>query len=175
MVSDDCKDLIKKMLVRDPIRRITATQVLQHKWFEVFDGQHSVAKEKDELDPEVYLRMKSYKSTSYFEQAALNILIKQGTDAEFAKLKEQFEAIDTDNSGLIDTKELKDYIVKMGDKVDNDQINTLMSELDYAGNGQINYSEFLAATIDAKTFFDDTRLRVVFTMFDVTNSKEITA
>lgn len=51
----------------------------------------------------------------------------------------------------------------------------MIEELDYAGNGKINYSEFLAATVDANVFFDDSKLRSVFSMFDVKGNNEITA
>lgn len=60
-----------------------------------------------------------------------------------------------------------------GGKTDENQLQELMAELDYAGNGKINYSEFLAATVNARTFFDDTRLRVVFSMFDIKGNNEI--
>jgi len=46
--------------------------------------------------------------------------------------------------------------------------------MDYAGNGKINYSEFLAATLDVKTFLNDTRLRAIFQQFDTDNSGFIT-
>ena len=46
--------------------------------------------------------------------------------------------------------------------------------MDYAGNGKINYSEFLAATVDARRFFDDSKLRVVFSMFDMEGNNKIT-
>lgn len=44
----------------------------------------------------------------------------------------------------------------------------MIDELDYiaGSDGVINYSEFLAATLDVKTFFNDTKLRAVFQMFD---------
>ena len=63
----------------------------------------------------------------------------------------------------------------MDSKMDDQQLQELLAELDYAGNGKINYSEFLAATVNTKTFFDDQRLRVVFSMFDIKGNNEITA
>jgi len=32
-VSEDCKDLVSKMLVKEPSKRLTAEQVLAHPWF----------------------------------------------------------------------------------------------------------------------------------------------
>ena len=46
--------------------------------------------------------------------------------------------------------------------------------MDYAGNGKINYSEFLSATLDVKTFLNDTRLRAIFQQFDTDNTGYIT-
>ena len=39
----------------------------------------------------------------------------------------------------------------------------------------INYSEFLAATIDVKNFLTDSKLKAVFQQFDTDNSGVITA
>lgn len=110
MVSDECKDLIKKMLVIDPQKRLTAQQVLKHDWFVKFADHQQVAHDVDALDPEVFSRMASFKPTSYFEKVAMNILIKQSKDSEFLDLKKQFEIIDKDGTGLITPQELKEYI-----------------------------------------------------------------
>ena len=63
-------------------------------------------------------------------------------------LKKQFELIDKDKTGLITPQELKDYITSQKGDVDEQALRELMNELDYAGNGKINYSEFLAATVN---------------------------
>lgn len=79
----------------------------------------------------------------------MNILVKQTKDTKFVKLREQFEKMDKDGTGLITPQELKQFFDE-NDQIDigEDEVKTLISELDYAGNGKINYSEFLAATID---------------------------
>lgn len=40
--------------------------------------------------------------------------------------------------------------------------SNMIKESDYSGAGRINYSEFIAATIDVKQFLTDTKLRSVF-------------
>ena len=49
-----------------------------------------------------------------------------------------------------------------------------MEELDHYGNGKINYTEFLAATVDAKTFLNDAKLKSVLSMFDTDSNGKIT-
>ena len=67
-------------------------------------------------------------------------------------------------------------MVKKNDDLDlkDDEINQIIKEVDYFGNGMINYSEFLAATLDAKTFLSgeegDAKLRAIFQQFDTDNS-----
>lgn len=51
-VSDDAKDLIKKLLVVDPAKRLTAEQVLKHHWITESDAvleAHDLANTKEEL------------------------------------------------------------------------------------------------------------------------------
>lgn len=50
----------------------------------------------------------------------------------------------------------------------------MIDEMDYHNNKKINYSEFLAATIDVKHFLTDSRLRAVFNQFDTDASGKIT-
>ena len=38
----------------------------------------------------------------------------------------------------------------------------MITEVDYHGNGKINYSEFLSATIDVRTFLTKHKLRAIF-------------
>lgn len=70
-------------------------------------------------------------------------------------MTEQFKALDLDGTGLINAHEIKTYIDKQNLNLTEAEIQAMIDELDYAGNGRINYSEFLAATIDTATFFDD--------------------
>ena len=42
--------------------------------------------------------------------------------------------------------------------------------MDYFGNHKINYSEFLAATLDVKAFLNDDKLNAIFSQFDTDNS-----
>ena len=50
----------------------------------------------------------------------------------------------------------------------------MISQIDYHNNKKINYSEFLAATIDIKSFLNESRLKAVFNQFDTDSSGKIT-
>lgn len=118
------------------------------------------------MDPNVFDKLRRYKGVSHFRRAAMNILVKISTEEQMHLMTEQFKTIDRDNSGMIRAVELKKYIQAQHLGVSDKELKEMMEELNYTGDGKINYSEFLAATIEIKTFFNDAKLRTVFSMFD---------
>ena len=49
---------------------------------------------------------------------------------------------------MIKASELSTYLKQNNTKMSNKEIQDLIQEMDFYGNGMINYSEFLTATID---------------------------
>ena len=104
----------------------------------------------------------------------MNILVKMASEDEVAELTKAFKRIDTDNSGFIGIQELMKVINKQHLNMTEEDAQSMIKESDYSGTGQINYSEFIAATIDVKKFLSDTKLRSVFSLFDTDHSGKIT-
>lgn len=63
------------------------------------------------------------------------------------ELKSQFEAIDLDNTGMVKATELTIALKTLNLYHNDEEIKKIVSEIDYYGNGMINYSEFIAATL----------------------------
>lgn len=88
-------------------------------------------------------------------------------------MREAFRAIDTSNTGII-TKEQ----VKKGFQHDNHitHINDELIEKIFSrfANGQINYSQFLAATVDKQVALNKANLEFAFHHFDTENKGYIT-
>ena len=64
------------------------------------------------------------------------------------ELKQTFQKLDEDNSGYLEYKELNQAITKSDMNLSPEEIEKLIKEIDYADNHKINYTEFIAATID---------------------------
>ena len=118
--------------------------------------------------------LKSYKGHSYSKKAAMNLLVKISTPQELEGAAAVFKGIDKDQSGLITIDEMKAFLKKQNMSCSDQEVSEMFEELDYQGNGKINYSEFLMATMDTNTFFRDTKLRCVFSMFDLKSNNKIT-
>ena len=59
------------------------------------------------------------------------------------------------------------------DKENGDQILEVLKAADTDGSGEINYTEFLAATIDQTVFMREDYLKTAFKMFDKDNNGAI--
>jgi len=53
------------------------------------------------------------------------------------------------------------------------EIDKIIKEVDYHGNGKINYSEFLAATISVQSFLTEEKLWMLFKHFDIDDTNGI--
>ena len=62
---------------------------------------------------------------------------------------------------------------KLDLKLKKEEIEAMVSEMDYVGNGKINYTEFLAAILSVKSTLTDEMLWRLFKTFDVDNTDSI--
>jgi Ca2+-binding EF-hand superfamily protein len=79
---------------------------------------------------------------------------------------------------MILASELTDVLKKKGMNLEQDEINQIIKEVDYYGNGKINYSEFLVATMDMNRILSgqsqEQKMKAIFQQFDTDNSGFIT-
>ncbi|CAN7004717.1 unnamed protein product [Brassica rapa subsp. trilocularis] len=168
-ISESAKDLVRKMLVRDPKKRLTAHQVLCHPWVQV-DG---VAPDKP-LDSAVLSRMKQFSAMNKFKKMALRVIAESLSEEEIAGLKEMFNMIDADKSGQITFEELKAGLKRVGANLKESEILDLMQAADVDNSGTIDYKEFIAATLHLNKIEREDHLFAAFTYFDKDGSGYIT-
>ena len=76
---------------------------------------------------------------------------------------------------MIELKELEKALLKCNYKIPSSEVLQIIQEIDYDGNDQINYSEFLAATISVKKILTHEKLEALFLQFDLDKKNEISA
>lgn len=168
-ISNSAKDLVKKMLARDPKRRLTAHQVLCHPWVQ----DKGVAPDKP-LDSAVLTRLTQFSAMNKLKKMALRVIAESLSEEEIAGLKEMFKMIDTDNSGYITFDELKAGLKRFGANLNESEIHNLMKAADVDNNGTIEYGEFIAATLHLNKIYKEDRLFRAFSFFDKDGSGYIT-
>ena len=71
---------------------------------------------------------------------------------------------------MITAGELKNAIKEKDMNMSQTELQKVINEVDYAANNKINYTEFLAATMDMSSFLDENKLLSVFKQFDTDSS-----
>lgn len=170
LISGAAKDLITKMLDRDPKTRITAAQALEHEWLKE-GGEAS----DQPIDSAVLIRMKQFRAMNKFKKLALKVMAEKNiSDEEIKGLKELFKNIDTDRSGTITLEELKNGLARLGSRLSEPEIEQLMEAADVDKSGTIDYMEFVTATMHRHRLERDENLLEVFKYFDKDGNGHIT-
>ncbi|KIY98461.1 calcium-dependent protein kinase [Monoraphidium neglectum] len=168
-ISEPAKDVVRRMLVRNPTKRATAADVLRHEW--VREG--GVAGD-NVIEPEVLTRMRGFAAMNKLKKEALKVIALNLPAAEIEGLKEMFAAMDKDGSGTITVDEMREGLKSKGTLIPEEDLQRLMANADITGDGAIDYGEFLAATMHLGKLNKDEHLHRAFAHFDADGSGYIT-
>lgn len=94
----------------------------------------------------------------------------QASPDDIRELKELFKTLDKNGDGSLTLEELR---VGLQGKENGETLLHIMKSADTDNSGEINYTEFIAATIDANVFMRQDYLRTAFDMFDADGSGKI--
>ena len=167
-ISNDAKDLIMHMIAPEK-ERYTAKEVLQHPWFKNASNVPLSALNFDVLFFIDYVRGSELKKMS------LLYIASRLDENEIENLKKAFEAFDKCKDGQISYDELKQGLIQLkSHNINENDILALFKSIDVDQNGRIDYTEFLAATIQKVNYLRNERLWEAFCMFDKDNSGHIT-
>ncbi|GAB4856032.1 Calcium-dependent protein kinase 8 [Ancistrocladus abbreviatus] len=160
-VSDNAKDLVKRMLDPDPKRRLTAQEVLDHPWLQNAKKAPNVS-----LGETVKARLKQFSMMNKLKKKALRVIAEHLSVEEVAGIKETFEAMDRTKRGKINKEELRAGLVILGHQVADADLQILMEAADVDGDGTLNYGEFVAVSVHFKKMANDEHLHRAFSFFD---------
>jgi len=168
-VSEDSKNLIRMLLKMNPKDRFTAEQALNHEWIKnKAPKAAAVSLEGNFVD-----NLRGFRSTNKLKKAALHVIAGQLSESEIKKLRDIFISMDKNGDGSITISELKQAIEKSGLKEIPADLQQILEGIDSDGSGQIDYTEFLAATLDKKAYEKEEVLWSAFRVFDANNDGNI--
>lgn len=104
------------------------------------------------------------------KQAAITYIATQVSSKDIEHLKRVFETLDHNGDGNITLKELREGLSEIKNK---DDLIAIMESVDTDASGTINYTEFIAATIEQNIYLKEENLRTAFKMFDKDGSGKI--
>ena len=170
-VSKEAKDLVKKMIEKNPSKRISALDALQHSWFK---KNKEKTKNNKFLAKSVLNNMKKFKKNKKFEKAMISFIINQLIlKDEKNELERQFKEWDKNGDGFLSKEEIVDGYRKAYGNVDENEIENMIKSIDLDGNGVIDYNEFLTCSINKDKILKKENLEYCFNAFDSDGSGKI--
>lgn len=171
-ISDEAKDLVKKMLTYDFNNRISARECLNHPWF-VKRLSEAENENPSQLSFPIGRRslrnLKTFRAESQLGEAVLYFVVNQlASKEEKEDLMEIFMTLDTDNDGRLNRQELLKAFEKQGEDPENAQklVEDILENVDKEKKGSIDYMEFLTAALSKRRLLSEERLQVAFDLFD---------
>ncbi|KAF8398387.1 hypothetical protein HHK36_017314 [Tetracentron sinense] len=164
-VSDNAKDLVKRMLDPDPKQRLTAQEVLDHPWLQNAKKAPNVP-----LGETVRARLKQFSVMNKLKKRALRVVADHLSVEEVAGIKEGFQMMDTNNKGKISLEELRVGLQKLGQQISDPDLQILMEAADVDGDGFLDCGEFVAISVHIRKMGNDEHLRKAFAFFDQNQS-----
>ena len=176
-VSNECKDLISKLLERDVNKRIKAKNALEHNFFKTGIKMKKIVGGMENKQTEKVLNtwmrlQKAQKqkanNAGMFKKAviaymALNFVEKE----EEKKMKNLFYKLSNgDNRFLINRENFTKTIREVSDNYSNEEINDLFNKLDENKNGIIEYEELVRGFSDREKLLNEKNMKEAFNFFD---------
>lgn len=156
-ISDQVKDLINKLLVPDPTKRLSARQALAHPWITANLQKDAV------LDKRVVDGLTNFQAQCRLKKAVGRVLANRLTENDKESLRSAFKEFDENGDGVLGPDEIARMIKKIGrSNIDSKELLKMMDE---DGDGEINEIEFQAAHAAAQVKSEED-IKKTFDMFD---------
>ncbi|KAL8447748.1 hypothetical protein Emag_004209 [Eimeria magna] len=152
-VSEEAKDLVRKMLTYDSSKRISAEECLAHPWIVKFSAQKDTDMSKHALTGALG-NMKKFQALDKNGDGQLD---RKELIEGYRKLMEW-----KGESGEIDAAGIES------------EVDQILTAVDFDKNGYIEYSEFVTVCMDKQLLLSRERLLQAFQQFDSDGSGKIT-
>eukprot|EP01016_Furgasonia_blochmanni_P007864 TRINITY_DN13157_c0_g1_i1.p1 TRINITY_DN13157_c0_g1~~TRINITY_DN13157_c0_g1_i1.p1 ORF type:complete len:501 (+),score=92.62 TRINITY_DN13157_c0_g1_i1:154-1656(+) len=167
-ISNDAKDLITKLLVVNPKRRISAAEAMEHPWFTNPREQNVLV-----LNPKLLLNMISYQDTPRIRSEAMKLMVNLLTEKEMKGVRDVFQKIDKDHLGHVTRSQFEQALGESGLVEACEVVASVMKALKIEEGGVISYTKFLCAAFDPGMLGED-KLWAIFKYWDTNNEGAIT-
>lgn len=171
-ISKDAIDFIKHCMIKNPDKRTSAAEAINHAWF-----KNILAKVHNEeyLNNDILNNLKNFASPEKFKKMVLKFISNMVSEKELKQLKQAFYAMDLDHSGYINVNELGHAFKNAGTNLSEEEVHKIVEHAGDQIKGKIDYSEFLVACMNQKKNIKKEKLLQAFKYFDIDDSGYIDA
>jgi calcium-dependent protein kinase len=161
-VSEMAKDLISRLLVKDPGLRMTAKEAFEHPWIQVLSPLPECT-----LSSQIYDNIRQFVKFQKFKRATLMFIASRLSEREIFTLKEVFVGMDKEGNGSLSREEFEEGMKKHKAKLSSSDLENVWKVLDTNHNGKIDYIEFVTACISSQRYVTAGILKTAFEFYDI--------
>jgi len=149
-LSSTAKDFIRRLVEKRTKVRYSAKKALMHPWLQGKAGTEN-------LGMNVLQSISNYSSVSRLKRVLVKLLASKLTASDQRALRRQFDKIDKDGDGVINLKELTNYLAHQdGDYVEAERTaRHIISEIDHDGSNCVSRNDWCNARLATKLQQDE--------------------
>jgi len=166
--SEEAKDFITKCLKKKYTERMTSTECLEHAWINKF----CIKKNSNLLNNDTVDTLLDFANKNALQKEIYYFIAKISSENDINKLKQFFNQLDVDNSGTLTIEEVEKAFKQIHIDITDEELKQIWEGLDFHKDGQVNYSEFLAAMVSSYNFQKEEKLWSVFNLFKEGNKSK---
>lgn len=166
--NSDAVEFIKLMLTKDAGKRPSASELLQHCWL-----QSLGAAPQGKISKDLGQKLQRFNSFSMMKKLALSIISQQLEDDDIKELRECFHKLDGNKDGTLSLDEIREGMANASLDLPENLIE-IISNLDTDGSGEIDYTEFIAATMTRTQYARQAVMWAAFRVLDSNQDGSIT-
>lgn len=108
-----------------------------------------------------------FQAEQKLQQAAITFIVNHlASKDEINELQIAFKSLDTNRDNALSHDEIKAGYRKYLPEYSEEEINRILEIADADGSGEIDYSEWIVATIDKTKLLSDKNMKAAFGLFD---------
>ena len=159
--SQEAIDFIQKCLKKNYLERMTTAECLEHPWITKF----CVKNNSNLLNNDTIDTLLEFANKNALQKEIYYFLAKISSENDINKLKDFFNQLDVDSSGTLTIEEVEKAFKEIDIDITEEELQQIWEGLDFHKDGQVNYSEFLAAMVSNYNFQKEEKLWSVFNLF----------
>ena len=176
-ISEDAKDLVRRMLEYDPAKRISAGEALEHPAFNILNQKQHLSQffeDEDNSYCPLIQNLTQLKTRLTFQKAIVKFITFNLVNPEEMKnIRNFYKKLDENDDGYLTPEELYNGLINLGNPVNKKEFESIIEKIDPNNTGIIEYEDFISACVDKNSILEENNLMQAFQMFDTDNSGEI--
>lgn len=169
-VSEQAKELVRKMLIKDPKLRPSAEEILKDEWVQNYSQYFTQNKT---VADSALRNLKAFRAQTKIKSSILNFIISHmSSTKELDELTKIFQSMDINGDGKLSKDELTVGFETLG-LGNSDTVQEIMNTCDFDGSGFVDFTEFCVAAKNWENYMSKKKIEQLFNLHDRDSSGSI--